>query len=169
MNLNPANNAMHPIRVNLPNNPGSYSYTPRSTAGIAPPGPYDCSQCHNPHGNTVYTRLLRSRYETSEYVTYGGTPNTYALCWTCHDSTKIVANHDQYFKRHSTHIVNAQASCTLCHYSPHGIAHSELIKFNPAFVGPNSRGVGPIFVDQGDHRGNCSLMCHTEDHREENY
>lgn len=164
MNVNPATNAMHPIQVNLANNNGTYSYTANTTAGIAPPGPYACSQCHNPHGDNGNGRLLRNRYDTSIYVPYGNSPDPYGSCWACHSASSIV-NDTVFFNRHMSHIVNDQASCTACHYSPHGIAASELVRFNPFFVTiSTAANAGPAYMDGGNHTGTCTLTCHGVDH-----
>jgi len=170
MNLNPATSSMHPIHVNLANNSGSYSYTINTTtAGVAPPGPYECSQCHNPHGDKGFGRLLRNRYDTSAYVAYGDPPDPYTACWTCHNASSVV-NDTTYFNRHRSHIVNNQAPCTACHYSPHGIAASELVRFNPFFVTSSvAANAGPAFMDGGNHTGTCTLTCHGVDHNNLSY
>ncbi len=169
MDLVPNTYAMHPIKVNLPNNPGIYNYTPGTTAGIAPPGPYDCSTCHNPHRDTGNGLLLRWRYDTSEYVTYGSSsPDPYSACWSCHNQAMVDDTIN--FSGHQSHIKLHQASCTACHYSPHGVSHVELVRFNPGFVGPSlSQGSGPAFIDNGEHSGSCTLTCHGVDHGPANY
>ena len=169
LNQNPATFAMHPIFVNLPNNSGMYNYTPNTTAGIAPLGPYACTQCHNPHGDNGYGRLLRNTYNTSAYVTYSASPDPYQACWSCHSATAIV-NDTVYFSRHNSHIVSHQAPCTACHYSPHGAPSTELVKFNPAFVTPSVlANAGPSYVDGGNHTGTCTLSCHGADNNNVTY
>ncbi len=169
MDQDPATYAMHPISVNLANNQGNYTYTSNTTAGIAPPGPYDCSQCHNPHaGDSGASMLLRGSYETAEYVSYVADPDPYNACWACH-STSIVDD-STYFREHRRHIRIQQSSCSACHYSPHGVTHVELIRFNPSYVAPSAvQGSGPAFVDNGDHSGSCTLTCHGVDHGPYNY
>ncbi|GBE58265.1 doubled CXXCH motif [bacterium BMS3Abin01] len=170
MDMDPAANAMHPIKVNLPHNPGIYNYTPVTTANLAPPGPYDCSFCHNPHGDSGYGSLLRWPYDTSEYVTYGGGMGNdpYETCWNCHSSSTITS--DMTYFLHRYHIKRAKASCAACHYSPHGVANSELVRFNPLYVaGSTSLNSGPTYVDNGDHSGNCTLSCHGVDHNPYSY
>jgi len=169
MDQNPAVNAMHPIIVNLPNNNGSYSIIPNTTAGLAPPGPYTCSQCHNPHGDVGNSKLLRARYETTEYVTYAALPDPYAACWSCHVSGPIL-NDTTFFPTHSAHILQRQSPCTACHFSPHGVSNAELVKFNPSMVsGSPSAGLGPSYVDNGLHSGSCTLSCHGYDHNNSSY
>lgn len=163
MDQDPAVYAMHPINVNLTYNQGTYNYTPNTTAGIAPPGPYDCSQCHNPHGNGGYGMLLRGNYETAEYVDYIPDPDPYSACWACHSSG--IVDDMTYFKQHRKHIKVKQSSCSACHYSPHGVPHTELVKFNPFYVTPSvASGSGPAYVDNGDYSGSCTLTCHGVDH-----
>jgi predicted CXXCH cytochrome family protein len=167
MDADPATFAMHPIKVSLPNNPGTYNYTPVTTAGLAPPGPYDCSQCHNPHGDTGNGMLLRGSYDTGEYVVYATSPDPYGACWSCHSSAMV---QDTALFHHQSHVITNQASCSACHYSPHAAAHIELVNFNPLFVGPSlSQGTGPAYVDNGDHSGSCTLTCHGVDHNPYSY
>lgn len=169
MNQDPSTNAMHPVNVILPGNPGNYTYNINTTAGIAPPGPYNCSQCHNPHGSSGSPWLLRGSYSIDEYVTYSTSPDPYSTCWRCHNSTMIV-NDVTYFPKHNRHIVELQAPCTTCHYSPHGASHSELVKFNPMYVGASaSAGAGPAFADAGANSGSCTLTCHGADHNNFSY
>ena len=169
LNQNPATTAMHPIMVNLPNNNSLYNYTPNTTAGIAPLGPYACTQCHNPHGDNGYGRLLRNTYNTSAYVSYTTTPDPYQACWSCHSASAVV-NDTVYFNRHNSHIVTHQAPCTACHYSPHGAPSTELVRFNPSFVTPSlAANAGPGFTDGGNHTGTCTLSCHGADHNNVTY
>ena len=168
MNLDPANNAMHPIMVDLPQNQGEYNYTSNTTAGIAPPGSYACSQCHNPHGETGFVSHLKANYLVNEYVTYTGSPDPYAACWSCH-SASIIVNDETFFTKHREHVIGEQSSCTACHYSPHGVAHTELVKFNPSFVTRSSSNQGPVFLDGGVNKGSCTLACHGVDHNNWNY
>jgi len=169
LNQNPAIYAMHPIRVDLANNNGSYNYVPVTTAGIAPPGPYECSQCHNPHGEAGFGRLLRNHYETADYVTYSDSPNPYAACWACHSSVSVV-NDNTYFNRHNSHIVSNQAPCTACHFSPHGVPADDLVRFNPRFVTKSiAADSGPTYTDGGNHTGSCTLSCHGHDHNNSHY
>lgn len=164
MNLNPATNSMHPLRVSLPNNPGTYNYSPRTTAGIAPPGPYECSQCHNPHGDVGNGMLLRGSYSISEYVTYAPAPNPYEICWSCHRTSDIVDD-TVYFPKHNRHIVQLQTPCTACHASPHGVANTDFVRFNTRFVTASvSQAAGPSYVDNGVSHGTCTLTCHGVDH-----
>lgn len=169
MNADPATNAMHPIMVNLNYNPGVYNYTADTTAGIAPPGPYNCSQCHEPHGDVGYGKLLYATYNTNEYVPYDPVANPYNACWSCH-SAATITNDETLFQGHKKHIIDHQASCSACHYSPHGVAFVALVKFNPGYVAGSVAGNrGPAFANDGNHHGSCTLTCHGEDHNQVNY
>lgn len=166
LDLDPTTNAMHPIVVDLPHNAGIYQTVPNTTAGIAPPGPYMCSQCHNPHGETGFPGYLRAQYMVDEYVAYPGDPagpDPYALCWTCHNTSMIVED-EVFFTKHKDHIQSKSAPCTACHYSSHGVPFSKLVNFNPAFVGPSAPNPNPIYNDQGPNHGSCTLTCHGKDH-----
>lgn len=163
LNRDPANNAMHPITVDLANNPGVYQIVPNTTAGIAPPGPYACSQCHNPHGETGYASDLRAQYSVDEYVAYPASPDPYTFCWGCHDAAKIVDD-EAFFKKHKEHIKSKSSPCTSCHYSPHGVPYGKLVNFNPAFVSPVAPNTNPIFTDLGPNQGSCTLTCHGKIH-----
>ena len=165
LNLDPNTNAMHQIAVDLSNNAGSYQYTePRTTAGIAPSGPYACSQCHNPHGATGFVENLRAFYDVNEYVAYPATPDPYSLCWSCHDTNKIV-NDETIFSGHKYHIQSKSSPCTACHYSPHGVPYGKLVNFNPSFVTPSGLNSGLVYTGLGPDHGSCTLVCHGKDHQ----
>lgn len=169
MNRDPSQNAMHPITVNLPANPGTYNYTPRTTLGIAPPGPYDCSQCHDPHNDLGFNKLLKANYSTDEYVPF--TSDAYVSCFQCHDSSQIIADDSENpFREHARHVVQQNSPCTACHFSPHGVSHTELVSFNPAYVSKSlTADSGPTFIDEGENRGTCTLTCHGVDHDRRGY
>jgi predicted CXXCH cytochrome family protein len=169
LNLDNTTNAMHPVAVNLPNNDGVYQDAyPRTTAGIAPPGPYKCSQCHDPHGATGYARNLRSLYDVNEYVTYPASPDPYTFCWSCHDVGKIV-NDETLFGKHKDHIQSKSSPCSACHYGPHGVPYGKLVNFNPAFVMPSGVNPSPVYTDLGPQHGSCTLSCHGKDHQNTTY
>ncbi len=169
MNQNPAIYAMHPIQVNLGANNGTYNYTQNTTQGIAPPGPYNCSQCHNPHRDAGFGRLLRAPYDRAAFVPYVPNPDPYDACWACHNKTSVV-NDVTFFNRHQSHINNDQASCSACHFSPHGVSYTELVRFNPDYVTMSpAAGTGPSYLDGGNHTGTCTLSCHGYDHNNTPY
>lgn len=172
LDADPVTSAMHQIQVNLTNNSGTYQYEPpRTTAGLAPPGPYVCSDCHEPHGESNYPRLLKNNYARDEYVAYPGTgADPYEACWTCHSREQILAD-ETYFSLHKIHIIDNESSCTACHYSPHGVPQQQkLVRFNPGFVTSSiALNRGPAFQDQGASAGSCTLTCHGADHASASY
>lgn len=131
-----------------------------------------CQDCHNnpdarqlggtgpngPHGSR-FDFLLAARYETADFSMES--PQTYALCYQCHDRTSILNNES--FEFHQRHVVNARTPCSACH-APHGVSgspsqHSHLINFDVSIVGGQRR-----FNDTGRFRGSCTLSCHGVDH-----
>jgi predicted CXXCH cytochrome family protein len=169
LDMNPATNSMHPIVVNLSQNMGTYSYVPNTTAGIAPPGPYECSTCHDPHGDSANQKLLWLPFDNGENVIYSTLPDPYSACWFCHSAASII-NDTTLFSRHNSHIIGQNSSCSACHSSPHGVANTELVGFNKTYVSSSvAGGLGPIYTDLGDHRGSCTLTCHGVDHNSATY
>jgi len=82
----------------------------------------------------------------------------------------MIVNDVTFFPKHNRHIVELQSPCTACHYSPHGVSHVELVKFNPTYVGASvSAGTGPQFIDSGTNAGSCTLTCHGVDHNSFSY
>lgn len=127
-----------------------------------------CQDCHNnpdaldaggfspsgPHGSR-YDFLLAARYETSDFTVES--PQTYDLCYQCHDRTSIL--NDESFEHHRTHIVRGRAPCSACH-TPHGVSgsasqHSHLINFDISIVSAER-----FFADTGRFSGTCTLTCH---------
>lgn len=127
-----------------------------------------CQSCHNnpdavsagglqvdgPH-TSRFDYLLVRRYETRDFTIES--PQTYALCYECHDRNSILG--DESFAFHREHIVRGQSPCSACH-TAHGVAgstsqHSHLINFDISIVGGER-----FFVDQGRFRGSCTLTCH---------
>ena len=169
MNMDPAVYAMHPIVVSLANNRGTYNHVPNTNTVVAPSGPYNCSQCHNPHGGEGFGKLLRASYDTSEYVQYSSAVNPYNACWSCHDAQKIV-NDTTFFKKHKMHIIDKKSPCSACHDSPHGVPYTEMARFDGMYVTKsNSSNSGPSFTDNGNNRGSCTLTCHGQDHKAASY
>jgi predicted CXXCH cytochrome family protein len=90
-----------------------------------------CTDCHNsdssviaggtgangPHGSEN-SPLLIARYETSYPQPYA--IENYALCFRCHDVSKIMSASDSTFKNHNQHVNMKQIPCSVCH-DPHGI------------------------------------------------
>ncbi len=127
-----------------------------------------CQDCHNnpdarqlggagpngPHGSR-FEHLLIDRYETADFTMES--PQSYALCYRCHDRNSILA--DESFAFHSQHIVRGQSACSACH-DPHGVTgsranHSHLINFDVSVVSGER-----LFIDTGRFSGSCTLTCH---------
>ena len=131
-----------------------------------------CQDCHNhpdagdvgglqpngPHGSR-YDYLLVRRYETRDFTIES--PQSYALCYECHDRTSVLGNES--FPLHREHIVRGRAPCSACH-AAHGVAgstsrHGHLINFDISIVGGQR-----FYIDTGRYRGSCTLRCHSVEH-----
>lgn len=139
-----------------------------------------CHDCHGsddsrspsgPHGsNNQY--ILVDNYSTRDKEPES--PLAYALCYRCHKRDSILGNES--FKFHSRHIIGRSGaapdgtSCYTCHNSHGSTDHRYLIKFNPALVTPNARGVLK-YVEKGINAmsGDCYLSCHGVDHDPKSY
>jgi hypothetical protein len=117
-----------------------------------------------PHGSR-WPWLLARRYETADFTPESGA--AYALCYRCHDRDSILR--DESFAEHDKHIRGEDSPCSVCH-TPHGTSGptAHLVNFDTRVVRPAGNGILE-FVDQGRFRGTCTLTCHGEDHRDENY
>lgn len=141
-----------------------------------------CTDCHNnnqgpgaggtgpkgPHGS-AYTPLL----ERNQLLTDNSTESAanYALCYKCHSRTALQSTTASAtttgFRYHWKHISSVRTACTTCH-DPHGVATKPmLINFNTAYVTPSAGVIS--FNRTGTYKGNCTLICHGEDHRNYTY
>lgn len=145
-----------------------------------------CTDCHGsdaskkaggsgpngPHGSS-YAGLLLARYDTADFVSYS--TSAYALCFTCHDNTKVVADAGP-FPKHKLHVDNNQTPCSACHDS-HGVAsvqgtamhNSALINFDTSIVLPDDVTHMIRFTRTGVGHGTCTLKCHGKQHSETPY
>jgi predicted CXXCH cytochrome family protein len=145
-----------------------------------------CTDCHGsdaskkaggngpngPHGS-AYPGILLARYETADLTAYSA--NAYALCFRCHDNTKVVADSGP-FPRHDTHVNKHQAPCSACHDS-HGIASAQgstmhnfaLINFDTSIVFPDDIDHKIDFTHNGSEHGACTLKCHGVEHSNRAY
>jgi predicted CXXCH cytochrome family protein len=131
-----------------------------------------CQDCHDnpdgrsaggaeaagPHGSR-FDHLLVARYETADQTLES--PQTYALCYQCHDRTSILANES--FTLHRNHVVRDRTPCSACH-APHGVSgsgseHDHLINFDLAIVSGRR-----FYQDTGRFSGTCTLRCHGVEH-----
>lgn len=169
----PSNPSFHPV-AGARRNQDVVSLIPPLRVGSR----ITCTDCHNsdnarafggtgangPHGS-IYEPLLVRNYETADFTPESA--SAYALCYGCHSRESILGNES--FPLHRTHIVGAQASCSVCHQA-HGVPrgrgnsvnNSNLINFDLAIVQPANTASGRRleFVDTGRLAGNCTLVCH---------
>ncbi|GAB4539302.1 MAG: cytochrome c3 family protein [Thermodesulfovibrionia bacterium] len=164
--FNPSNPSYHPVTAIGKNNFVPSLIPPLTTSSVI-----KCTDCHNnndpsgprgPHGSIYRGLLLRnlSRGENPE------SESEYALCYGCHSRVSILS--DQSFSKHRMHIVDEQASCTICH-TPHGsTVYPKLIEFDPLYVQPNQNGqLG--YISLGPGAGQCYLRCHNAEHNPKSY
>lgn len=164
---------------------GNPSFHPVASEGVNPNVPsliaplttsswIYCTDCHGtnsskgaqgPHGS-IYPSMLKYQYIKTDNNTESA--SSYALCYSCHSRTSILA--DESFKFHYLHVVKEKASCNACH-DAHGISSSQgnsmnnsnLINFQNTVVTNSSSG-SRKFVDEGLYKGSCYLSCHGKNH-----
>jgi predicted CXXCH cytochrome family protein len=174
LKIQPSNPSFHPIAVR-----GQNRNVPSLIEPLTEQSIIGCGDCHNsntatsaggdgpegPHGSLYEPILVRN------YTTIDNTPESpanYALCYECHSRDSILS--DQSFPEHDKHIRGESTPCNVCH-DPHGISatqgnstnNSHLINFDTSIVFPRGDGI-LRFVDNGERRGSCDLVCHGEDH-----
>ncbi|HLE01132.1 MAG TPA: cytochrome c3 family protein [Bdellovibrionota bacterium] len=136
-----------------------------------------CRDCHKPHASSE-DRLLSARYSIKDYTQYtpgdAENPNTYALCFGCHDQSMlnrdIFTGNETAFRNGTTnlhwfHVTNEAGttgprfgrSCRNCH-DPHGAKQPRLIRSE---TGP--RGF-PLIYRVTPNGGNCTTYCHSSEH-----
>ena len=135
-----------------------------------------CSDCHSssgggargPHGS-VYPHLLELEYRTADRTPEG--PQSYALCYKCHDREKVLSDlPSSGFRYHRLHVVDGATACATCH-NAHGVSaqagtaeqNTHLIDFDVTVVGKSSSGQR-VFQDGGLRTGSCNLTCHSRQH-----
>jgi hypothetical protein len=97
----------------------------------------------------------------------------YALCYKCHNRSIILTSTS--FRGHNQHIIDLQASCSLCH-DPHGISSTQgnatnnayLMNFDKRFVTPSSSGI-LRYESLGGGNARCYLTCHGKNHNPISY
>jgi predicted CXXCH cytochrome family protein len=183
------NASFHPVvgmgrNPDVPSIPSAFEPTMSATTVIY------CTACHaddaggsrGPHGSS-FAPILKERYETAD-----DTPESYdayALCYRCHDRTRIL--NDTSFGRkalstsgrrggHSGHLA-AGAPCSACH-DAHGVSgaaapgtgsHTHLINFDVRIVAARPGNPAPVFHDTGTFSGGCTLVCHGVVHENSSY
>lgn len=130
-----------------------------------------CTDCHNnnaaspagPHGST-YAPLLEYQMIFSDYNTESSA--IYASCYECHDRSSVLQDKSRF--KHSRHVQSYKAACTTCH-DPHGsYTNTHLINFNTDYVTETSGG-RLEFIDYGNNKGRCYLVCHGKIHNPARY
>ena len=179
LKIQPNNPSFHPIVA-----PGRNNNVPSLISPLTEQSIIGCTACHNsnsavgaggagpegPHGSSFDPILVRN------YSTLDNTPenaSSYALCYQCHSRNSIL--NDESFDDHDKHIRDEDTPCNACH-APHGISatqgnstnNSHLINFDTSIVFPNQNGQ-LRFIDNGQNRGSCDLLCHGEDHENKDY
>ncbi len=174
------NPSFHPVVTSSPST-DTISLIPSMAQGTL----IRCTDCHNndagpraggvgpdgPHGST-FDYLLERNYSITDQTVESD--NAYSLCYKCHRRASILS--DESFSEHRKHIVEERAPCSACH-DPHGVStlqsvgsdHTHLINFDTQIVRPSMHGGRLEFRDLGRFAGSCTLTCHGEDHRNEDY
>ncbi|MDO8631256.1 MAG: cytochrome c3 family protein [Phycisphaerales bacterium] len=180
LKFSPGNPSFHPVAMSSPSDE-----TPSLAPGVARGSLMRCTDCHNnesgpraggggpdgPHGSN-FDFLLERNYGVLD----NGSESEfeYAMCYKCHQRSSILG--DQSFSEHRKHIVEERSPCSACH-DPHGISstllagsdHTHLINFDTTIVRPESRSGRIEYRDLGRFAGSCTLVCHGEQHRNEDY
>ncbi|RJX31676.1 MAG: hypothetical protein C4531_07110 [Desulfurivibrio sp.] len=180
LEFDPANPSYHPV-VAIGRNPDMPSLPSTHEPQLTSTSMLSCTDCHDsdssaaiggsgprgPHGS-IYRPILRQRYDTMDNLPESET--SYALCYRCHDRTKLLDDQGLYnASGHKQHVVDEHAPCSACH-DPHGVRydgngdHTHLINFDSAIVGPFPGNATPLFYDLGTRAGRCLLVCHGVSH-----
>lgn len=179
LQFQPTNPSFHPV-----GNPGASASVPSLIPPLTTTSLVTCGDCHSsddssafggngprgPHGS-IHPPLLLRRYDTMDFSVESA--SAYALCYRCHERESILS--DRSFKEHRRHIVEERTPCSACH-DAHGIssgqgnvqANSHLVNFDRSIVFPGPGG-RLEFKDLGQQHGECSLLCHGENHDAEDY
>ena len=145
-----------------------------------------CTDCHGsdaskkaggagpngPHGS-MYQGILLARYATTDRTAYSTT--AYALCFRCHDNTKVVADSGP-FPFHKKHVDDNQTPCSVCH-DTHGIAFGQgtalhnfaMINFDTSVALADDVDHLIQFTHTGSEHGTCTLKCHGKEHHDTAY
>jgi hypothetical protein len=161
--------SQHPVTVE-----GSGRKLPSLSNVLAPGMRLTCSSCHysddengprGPHGSS-YRYLLSDNYETDPFTSES--PYAYALCYSCHDRSSILANES--FDYHREHIEGDPlrnqpgTSCFTCHASHGSEENTDLIDFNAQVVKPEATSRLLRYSSFGERTGECYLSCHGHNH-----
>ncbi|MBI4716970.1 MAG: hypothetical protein HY763_04140 [Planctomycetes bacterium] len=181
LKFSPGNPSFHPLAASSPST-DTVSLVP----GLPRGSRIRCTDCHNndtgrgggggggpsgPHGSN-YDYLLERNYTVRDGVSEA--EGEYELCYKCHQRSSILS--DESFSEHRKHIVEERSPCSACH-DPHGVTtvvggtsdRTHLINFDTRIVRPDPESGRLEFRDRGRFAGSCTLVCHGERHRDEDY
>jgi len=121
-----------------------------------------CTVCHNPH-YSANGKLLTAAFPEGVYVS--GKPETFELCFTCHDQELLTAEtttatgfRNGERNLHFLHISGPKArNCTVCH-NVHGSAGLHLIGDKVKFGNWDM----PVQYKAEENGGSCNTGCHAE-------
>jgi len=183
------NPSFHPVvgmgkNSDVPSLPSSISLDPTLSESSL----IYCSDCHSsdgtskvggpgpngPHGS-IYQAILRERYDFTSGVSESYA--LYALCYRCHERSSILNNLSFRARQasglggHAGHLtVGGGTSCSVCH-DPHGVvddnvsgSHTHLINFDSTVVSSAPGQTVPLYTDNGNFTGSCTLVCHGVTH-----
>lgn len=175
LEISPSNPSYHPLAAAGKN---------ATIAGLIPPYTASsliyCTDCHNddqaaggmgargPHGS-LYEPILERPYETSDPGS--GTASGYMLCLKCHSESSLFQTRFP----HAKHVVEARASCAVCHDAHGARQNIRLINFmrrSPSgnvVVAPSTSGRLEFIPDAEPGRGSCFLNCHGAEHDPRSY
>lgn len=178
------NPSYHPVtapgqNTDVPSLPSAYELQLNTSSMIS------CVDCHDsdessaigktgplgPHGS-IYKPILRQRYgDGVSYIadTLIESEFVYALCYRCHDRSKLLDDTGASSSfLHGKHVSEQNTPCYICH-DPHGVQsdgngdHTHLINFART-VGAVGGNPAPYFTDGGSRAGSCTLVCHGKTH-----
>ncbi len=115
---------------------------------------------------------VRREYQTGGRVSESQA--AYALCYSCHDRSSVLA--DESFSGHRLHVVNERTPCSVCH-DPHGIDsmtgsivnNTHLMNFDLSVVQPLPATGILEYTNNGFQSGACTLTRHGNEHNNTSY
>jgi len=169
--IHPSNTSYHPLAAI-----GQSSRVPSLYMGQNVGSRIYCIDCHSssaapqtnrpsgPHGSDE-PYILERRYDVGDLLSYSQT--RYALCFKCHDPTRVMDGQATGFEYHPEHVDSEMTPCSVCHDSHGSPNHPALINFDVDVVLTNSAG-RLEFAILGT-QGECYLTCHGEEHNPKTY
>lgn len=120
----------------------------------------ECGSCHDPHGSQIF-RLLREEYPENYFAAYS--EETYALCFTCHDTDFLTTSTTDSLTEfrngtrnlHFWHVTKMNNRCTSCH-DVHASFHENLIRETSRLGQQEPK----MNFDKTNTGGSCNPGCH---------